>query len=228
MVSWVVLVIDVWPDCSVWIIYKIPGDHKQSHNLHGCGKRRFDNWTTLSHLHVWSDVKSSIEMYKEEWEHMQVCALAWSSGCRVVRRSCSYFLHHSFTLSDLPISLSACKLSNISFTSGLQNTNPPASHGSFKDDLSTIKSHVPRSCIYLLPPPLHDFHLLVFDSDSPQLVSCDPLTTLCTLFGLPLSPLPFCLFYPHPTPTHTAFWPSQGLSPHHWSPFIPPILICSS
>ena len=59
----------------------------------------------------------------------------------------------------------------------------------------------------------------------------------------PLSPLPFLslsfffffFFYPHrtpltttPTPLHPSFCPSQGLSPHHWSPFIPPILICSS
>lgn len=95
--------------------------------------------------------------------------------------SCITIVH--CLISTLPFSLSAHKYPNISFILGLQNTNPPASHRSFKDYLSTIKSHVPRSSIYLLSPPLHDFHLLVFDSDSPQLMSCDPITILCTLFG---------------------------------------------
>lgn len=111
--------------------------------------------------------------------------------------SCITIVH--CLISTLPISLSAHKHSNISFTSGLQNTNPPASHRSFKVHISTIKSHVPRSSIYLLTPPLHDFHLLVFDSDSPQLMSCDPITTLCTLFGF-LSLSVFFFFYPHSTP----------------------------
>lgn len=127
-----------------------------------------------------------------------------------------------------PFSCSAHKLSNISFTPGLQNTNPPASHGSLRGYLSTIKSHVPRSSIYLLSPPLHDFHLLVFDSDLPRLRSCDPITTLCTLFGSPnVSFLPFRLLCPHPH-TSTTNPPPPPPPPLFLSipGFIPSSLIC--
>lgn len=121
----------------------------------------------------------------------------------------SYTITVPCLISAVPISLSAPKRSNISLTSGLQNTNPSASHRSFKDYLSTIKSHVPGSSIYLLcSPPLHDFHLLVSDSDSPELVSCDPITMLCTLFGFPHCLLSLSFSFtpnpPHstaPTPT---------------------------
>lgn len=126
---------------------------------------------------------------------------------------------------------SAHKLSNISFTPGLQNTNPAASQGSSgeQQQISTIKSHVSRSSIYLPSPPLHGFHLLGFLMRIyPRLRSCDPLTTLCTLFGYPQRSLSLFFFLPrrrtataaaaaatNPHHLHPSFCPSQGLSPHH-------------
>ncbi len=123
---------------------------------------------------------------------------------------------HPVLISALPLCLPAHKLSNISFTSGLQNTNPPVSHRSFKDYLSTIKSHVPRSSIYLLSPPLHDFHLLVFDSDSPRLMSCDPIPTFGTLFGFTHRLLSLSVSFTPTTHTHmhTDNTPSTPLSVH--------------
>lgn len=123
--------------------------------------------------------------------------------------SCSYscFIIVASLIPTLPISPSAHTLSNISFTSGLQNTNPSVSHRSFKNYLSTIKSHVPRSSIYPLLPPLHDFHVLVFWLGfTPAHVLWPYRHALHLVWFHPLFLLPFCLFHHHP-PSPLLFHP---------------------
>lgn len=80
-----------------------------------------------------------------------------------------------------------------------------------------------------LPPPLHDFHLLVFDLDSPPAYVFWPHNVALHLVWFPpQSPLPFCLFLlpststPHPSSflSIPGFIPSSLISLHPSNPHL--------